>query len=280
MSLIDKIEEISSQKKQERQVLYILEEELIKFGGFKKSEIKIVRIEPNLFSVGTEKNISFYCDEKGNISFNIGYTRKQPFFQEFLITAGYREVKNANGEYKLFRINKHSSSSRGKDIYEKEIPLHSREYYTAWEDIEFYRNKLTIDIFKKPDTDKNYHPLSDGKIQNLINAKSLRVKDLIFFLEHKQISPEIYNTHIQQLIEQLPQQIGDIRLDRIQDIISVVEIQDYLSRKIITKEMYAIFSKQIKLRDELLGNKELSKDENTKEISSKIGIFKQIINKK
>lgn len=61
--MFEKTKEISSKKAEEQQVFNILEKRLIA-GGFTKEEIHIVRIETNLFSVGTEKNISFYCDEK------------------------------------------------------------------------------------------------------------------------------------------------------------------------------------------------------------------------
>jgi hypothetical protein len=64
MSGIEKSHDVSSKETQEKEVLHILEQELITFGGFKKNEITVVRIEPSLFSVGTKKNISFYCDEK------------------------------------------------------------------------------------------------------------------------------------------------------------------------------------------------------------------------
>ena len=279
MSPLERPREVSPQKVQEKQVLHILEEKLIKFWWFEKNEIKVVRIEPNLFSVGTEKNISFYCDEKWKIAFNIGYIRKQPFFQSFLSTAGFSEMKNTAGEYKLSRVNRNSSTSVG-DVQGKDISLYSKEYFFAWEDTEFYRNRFTIDVFRRQDVNKNYHSLSDGKIQNLFNAKSLRVRDFISFLEHKQITQETYDRYIQKLIEQLPRQIGDLRLNKIDDIVTLEEIQDYLERKIISRGKFILFSKRIKSRDELIGNKELTEDEVKKRTLSETGILKQSLPRK
>ena len=55
-------------------------------------------------------------------------------------------------------------------------------------------------------------------------TKSLRTKDLIFFLEHKQISIETYNRYIWQTIEQFPEQINDLRFYYIQNTCTDTEI--------------------------------------------------------
>lgn len=275
MSILEKIKEAVSARSEEKQVQNILEKKLIAIGWFEKNEIKVVRIEPNLFSVGTEKNISFYCDIKGKISFNIGYIREQPFFESFLSTAGVYEIKNKNGEYELFRVNHDSLSPEKKAKGEKDISLYSKEYFSIWEDVNFYRNKFTVRFFQRQDRDKNYHPLSDAKIQRLFDAKSLRVRDFVFFLEHKQISQEAYNTHMQKLIERLPNQIGDLRLNKIDDIVTTWEIRDYLKRKMITQEMFDILNRSIKSRNELLGIKDLADDEIRKKTSSQLNALKQ-----
>lgn len=278
MSLLENPREVSPQKAQEKQVLNILEKDLIAIGWFEKNEIKVVRIEPSLFSVGTEKNISFYCDEKWKISFNIGYIRKQPFFQSFLSTAGYSETKNTNGEYELFRTNTYSPTS--DKIKGKEIPLYSKEYFSAWEDIIFYKDKFTITLFKRPDRDKNYHSLADEKIQDLYKNKTLRIKDLISFLEHQQISKKAYDIYVKKLVEHLIGQIRDIRLYRTDDVVTFEEIQDYLKRKLVTKEMFDILVKQIKSRDALLGQRESSKENTKKSTSENINTLRQSIPKK
>lgn len=128
--------------------------------------------------------------------FNIGYIRKQLFFQDFLSTAGYHETKNMNGEYKLSRTNQNSRNLNEISKGGEQIPLYSKEYFSAWEDMEFYRNKLTIDIFRRPDNHKKYHTLSEEKIQELSSTKTLRARDLMSLLEHKQITQKIYDTYI------------------------------------------------------------------------------------
>lgn len=178
----------------------------------------MVRIEPNLFSVGTVKNISFYCDNTGKIFFNIGNIREQLFFPSFLSMAGYSETKNTNGEYELFRTNIDSPVS--DKIKKEKISLYSKEYFSAWEDIIFYRDKFTIDLFKRPDRDNNYHSLADDKIEDLYKNKTLRIKDLVSFLQHEQISKKAYDVYIKKLVGNLAEQIGDLRFYRTNDIVT------------------------------------------------------------
>lgn len=267
-----------SHKEQEKRIYDILEKDLITFGWFEKKEITIVYIDTNLFSVGTEKNISLYCDEKWNVLFNIADIRTEPRFRKSLSNAGYHEIKNPNGEYDLFRINRTPSTSNKEVIRGEKIPLYSREYFSAWEDILFYKAKIDIDITQRQDSwSKNYLSLGEEDIRNFYIAKSLRARDLIFFLEHKQITRKVYDTYIWNTLEQLPSQIGDLRFNRIRDNVTISEIQEYLKRKMITKEVYDILSKRIKSRDELLGNKEFSENEIKKGITSMLDALKRTI---
>lgn len=278
MSILGKTREVSFVRSEEKQVQDLLEKDLIAVGWFEKNEIRVVRIEPNLFSVGTEKNISFYCDKTGKIFFNIGNIREQFFFPSFLSTAGYSETKNTNGEYKLFRTNTYSPTS--DKIKGKEISLYSKEYFSAWEDIVFYKDKFTIDLYKRPDRDNNYHSLTDEKIQDLYKNKTLRIKDLVSFLEHKQISKKAYDIYVKKLVGHIVEQIGDLRLYRTDDVVTLEEIQGYLKKKLITKEMYIFFNKQIQSRDKLLGNTATNKTDTKNTASRNARTLKQEITKK
>lgn len=103
------------------------------------------------------------------------------------------EIRNENGEYKLFR--KVRDISKNKDEY-MEIPLYSKEYFSAWENIMFYMDKFIVSVFKRADINNNYHSLSKKEIQNLYKYGTLRIRDLLSFLEHKQITQEIYDIYI------------------------------------------------------------------------------------
>ncbi|EKD44664.1 MAG: hypothetical protein ACD_71C00054G0001 [uncultured bacterium (gcode 4)] len=80
---------------------------------------------------------------------------------------------------------------------------------------------------------------------------------------------------MQKLIERLPNQIGDLRLNKIDDIVTTWEIRDYLKRKMITQEMFDILNRSIKSRNELLGIKDLADDEIRKKTSSQLNALKQ-----
>ena len=83
--------------------------------------------------------------------FNIGYIRHQPFFQQFLSIAGYKEIK-------IQWVNINYSKKTMILLYiqtQRKILYHYLpRILEAWEDIEFYRNRLTVDIFQKPNITK------------------------------------------------------------------------------------------------------------------------------
>lgn len=139
----------SPERAEEKRVYDTLLPDLITLGGFEKHEIKVTFIRENLFAVGTEKNISFYCDKRGVPLFNIGHIRQGIFFRKVLSAGRYTETKNDRGEYKLSRIFRNSATK--KEDPPEELSLYSEEYYMAWEDLLLYTERFMLDIFHRKD---------------------------------------------------------------------------------------------------------------------------------
>ncbi len=207
--------------------------------------VKINKITKNIYSVEWYTwNISYFIDKNWKTILSTVWIMKNYYFKTASILAGYTEVKQKDGTYKLYKI--WSIDINTKKIKpEKVVDKYSEEYFNAWMDIAFYSISMSILLFHKEATDWGYTPQNKEWLDIDIDFKVLKIKDLYEYKEHWQITDKIYKELLPQVQALLLEQIWDRRFERVWRQITKEEIEFYKKENLISSELYELAIQQL-----------------------------------
>lgn len=200
--------------------------------------LKIKQIWKNIFLGERKGNITWYLKENSELIFVIQPIREAFFFNQGAYLAWYREIKDNNWVYKMYKMEDIIESTGNPKPNAKELDKYSMEYFQVWKDIIFYIDKLWIETFKKKTDKWKYFWMDLENLTALTKSGSLKIKDLEIYLKNKQVDQKTFDKVLKILQSQLLSQVWDIRFDRIKEEITRKELEDYFIKWYISVELY------------------------------------------
>lgn len=159
-------------------------------------------------------------------------------FNKAAFLAGYREIKQSNGVYNLYHIQDIDEKTGQAKPGAKPLDIFSVEFFQAWMDIWFYLSEIVIRIYKNGEKKEDFGEVTQDVIDEFTETKTLRIRDIEFFLKHKQINKKLFDKTLKVLQDQILGQIGDNRFERIGDEITFDELRGYYEKGYIDKKLY------------------------------------------
>ena len=218
-----------------------------------------------IYAIGTTKNVWYFTREKNEMLFSLRPVSRAHYFKKASYLAWFKEIKDANWVYNLYKGKDIDSKSWNPIPWAKPLDKYSMEYFNAWNDIVFHEDKLWLETMKNADTSWNLHHFSEWQLEWYIKSWVPRIKDLYTFLKQKQIDKKTFDKHLPSLQKLFLSQIWDMRFEALWDYVTEQEVKDYYEWGYISKELARECYKKIKERDSIKQKKEKKK----KEIHSK-----------
>lgn len=228
--------------------------------------LKVVFIQDDIFAIGNDKWVSFYCRENSEILFNIGSVANEYF------------VKNGDVQkvvwfgLKRYTLHKilwfHDDGSMILD--DKLIDSYSQEAYKIWRDINFYSDVLSLVQLKKNPT--NLFSQEDLKIIErdigyMIKSGACTIEDLKILQDQKKITKEFFEKAVKKVVEEkLLFQCSDSRLDKVKQWITEEQLKRYFEKGYINAEIAKNCIRAIRARIDKNKEKDVIKGSTGKKI--------------
>ncbi|MDD4151875.1 MAG: hypothetical protein PHR68_04635 [Candidatus Gracilibacteria bacterium] len=250
---------------------------------YKKSTIKKVKDGVFLFSIDG-KNIINYKNNDGEILFNLKYIRDISKLNNKIVDelVGYKEVKNEEGIYDIYKIV--GKDKNGNILLDNEkIDIFTEKYYEIFVNKDFFsqyvNNKISdtfIESYKERiNKGQNVNKInapnySDETLNDLFDLGVIRIKNIENYYKNNQITKEQFEIYFKKFQNILIKQIFDYRFEKVNDIVTKEEIEEYKKNNYIDENLYKECIKLIKERDEIKQEKEKNKDNILKNTQSNL----------
>lgn len=250
---------------------------------YKKSTIKKVKDWVFLFSIDW-KNIINYKNNDWEILFNLKYIRDISKLNNKIIDelVWYKEIKNEKWIYDIYKI-------LGKDknwnilLDNEKIDTFSEKYYEIFVNKDFFsqyvNNKISdtfIESYKErinkwQNLNKINTPnYSDEILNDLFDLWVIRIKNIENYYKNNQITKEQFEIYLKKFQNILIKQIFDSRFEKVNDIVTKEEIEEYRKNNYIDENLYKECLKLIEERDKIKQEKEKEKNEIKKNTQSNL----------
>lgn len=253
------------------------EEEFIKTWDIENfPDWHVSNIQDKVYWVFRNKDrVSYYIKENWDLIFNVWQLREDSFIKEAMLSSWYFE-KQEWDTYKLYKVIWFDENK--KPILEKApIDSHSKEYFSAWQNIFFNDVLIWKTVLKKnPASMFSKEELKDLEEDILfkINTWALTIEDIetINWIDEKtgiqdknmqKISDDFSKKAIKKIVaEQLLLQCSDERLDELKQWITIKKLQKYFDKKYISVEIAENCKKAIETKEKK-GKKEIKINKDT-----------------
>ena len=168
--------------------------------------------------------------------FNIDAIRKpEVFFRDASIFAEFLEVKDGD-EYKMYRLQDIELKSGKPFPNAKPIDKYSPEYFKAWQDLDFFASKFAVrsillGVKNGENGARSYPKFPENTVNRIVAPGGIRIRDLIQLYKQNQISDEALVAQLKKMPDLLPRQCNDSRFARMNDEVTIAELDSYLHFK-------------------------------------------------
>lgn len=205
----------------------------------KTEDAMVIRyIKDWVFALYNGRNVAGFLKENGEAIVMLLPIVKDPMFDKAAFLAGYRNMKQSNGVYVMYHMQDIDAKTGKEKPEAKPLDIFSVEYFQAWMDIWFYLSEIVIGIWKNRDEKGIYDTVTQDMIDEFTGTKTLRIRDIEFYLKNKQIDKKMFDRTLKIIQGQIITQIGDIRFERVRDEITPEELQSYYKKWYLDKKLY------------------------------------------